>query len=150
LPPPSRPRPASNNYLTAQNYNIESYYRQQQLKQQQSKQTNQPQPQFTNQIYKNNNNGQIVRLPEVNANKNSAAALSPKYTTSYGYKYFEVLPIRQKSSNTGKKDIASVDYFGVSDKLQGKYNTKTKKYKAHEKAKYQPVNYVRHFNYSYI
>ena len=53
-------------------------------------------------------------------------ALSTKYVPNVGNKYAAVLP-------------PASGYY--ADKVQGKYNAKTKKYKAYEsKAKYVPLN----------
>lgn len=51
-------------------------------------------------------------------------ALAAQYVPGVGIKYTAIVPNKQ----------------------QGKYNAKTKKYKAYEKAKYAPWNYVRQYD----
>lgn len=53
-------------------------------------------------------------------------ALAAQYVPGVGIKYTAIAP--------------------NNNKLQGKYNAKTKKYKAYEKAKYAPWNYVRQYD----
>ncbi|TDG53224.1 hypothetical protein AWZ03_000039 [Drosophila navojoa] len=87
-------------------------------------------PNYNNQPPKYNNYGQLVD-PYSNGNAGarpatgtvSVPALAAQYVPGVGIKYTAIAP--------------------NNNKLQGKYNAKTKKYKAYEKAKYAPWNYLQ-------
>lgn len=79
-------------------------------------------PNYNNQPPKNNNYGQLATTP-FSGGVTSVSGLAAQYVPGVGTKYTAIL---------------------VPDKLQGKYNAKTKKYKAYEKAKYAyPWNYLQ-------
>lgn len=112
----------------------------------------------TNVNYNPNNNinyGTLVTAQNVNSyyqqQNQQVAALSPQYIPNVGTRYVAVIPNAAKATTT-KYPGASTNALspnGISDgyKLQGKYNAKTKKYKAYEKVKYVPHNYVRFYSY---
>ncbi|XP_037945244.1 homeobox protein 4 [Teleopsis dalmanni] len=125
LPPPSRPRPNNNNYY----FNSNTY-------------------------------GNIVAPSNANSYQqtsqtNQVSGLAPQYVPNVGLKYFAVVPNASSNNNNNNNKIngskatkyaSSVSANGLSsgyfgDKVQGKYNPKTKKYKAYEKVKYVPLNY---------
>uniref|UniRef100_A0A1A9WCY9 Uncharacterized protein n=1 Tax=Glossina brevipalpis TaxID=37001 RepID=A0A1A9WCY9_9MUSC len=87
-------------------------------------------------VNNNNNNkyGTLITPKSVYQNgittTSVVASLSPQYISNVGTRYTAVVP---KSSYNGYK-------------WQGKYNAKTKKYKAYEKVKYMPLNYYPMFN----
>lgn len=86
-------------------------------------------PNYNNQPPKNNNYGQLAATP-FSGGVTSVPGLAAQYVPGVGTKYTAIL---------------------VPDKLQGKYNAKTKKYKAYEKAKYAyPWNYVRQYEKRYV
>ena len=80
-------------------------------------------PNYNNLPPKGNNYGQLASN-SYSGGVTSVPGLAAQYVPGVGIKYTAI----------------------VSDKLQGKYNAKTKKYKAYEKAKYAyPWNYVRQY-----
>ena len=91
-------------------------------------------PQNANNYFQQNNNS-----PQV-------ASLSPQYIPNVGTKYVAVVPkiTNIKSASAASNSLSPDDKTAY--KTQGKYNVKTKKYKAYEKVKYVPVNYVRLYN----
>ncbi|XP_046807797.1 3-phosphoinositide-dependent protein kinase B isoform X1 [Lucilia cuprina] len=130
-PPPSRPKQRLNTNI---NYNLNS----------------------------NNNYGSLVTPQNANSyyqqnnNSPSVASLSPQYIPNVGTRYVAVVPTT--STTTTKSSFATNKYAQTSSsanalspddktsyKLQGKYNVKTKKYKAYEKVKYVPLNYYSTF-----
>ncbi|KAH8275003.1 hypothetical protein KR018_009604, partial [Drosophila ironensis] len=79
-------------------------------------------PNYNNQPPVNNNYGQLATTP-YSGGASSVPGLAAQYVPGVGTKYTAIL---------------------VADKLQGKYNAKTKKYKAYEKAKFAyPWNYLQ-------
>lgn len=124
LPPPSRPRPATNNYLmsgkpSAMQSQKGFYY------------------------------GKIITPNDINSyfsNDNTyvVPSLSPKYIPNIGFKYSAVIQATH-GKNYYKKGLnsdSSMYYSTKLDKVHGKYNPKTKKYKAYQKIKYVPKVYV--------
>lgn len=117
LPPPSRPRPATDNYLRAplplpQTYQYQS-----------------PQPTFGQFVSQHPNNLQ-------NDGYRSVPTLAVQYVPNSGVKYHALAPSSGKVYYS--KDFGNG--YDKPNKLNGKYNPKLKKHKAYEKAKY--VNYV--------
>ncbi|XP_017080430.1 proline-rich receptor-like protein kinase PERK1 [Drosophila eugracilis] len=79
-------------------------------------------PNYNNQPPKGNNYGQLVSS-SYSGGVTSVPGLAAQYVPGVGIKYTAI---------------------AMPDKLQGKYNAKTKKYKAYEKAKYAyPWNYLQ-------
>ncbi|KAH8349871.1 hypothetical protein KR084_008405, partial [Drosophila pseudotakahashii] len=82
-------------------------------------------PNYNNQPPKGNNNnyGQLAPSSAFSGGVTSVPGLAAQYVPGQGIKYTAIV---------------------MGDKLQGKYNAKTKKYKAYEKAKYAyPWNYLQ-------
>ncbi|XP_065359868.1 rhoGEF domain-containing protein gxcI [Calliphora vicina] len=103
-------------------------------------------PQNANTYYQQNNN-----------NSPQVASLSPQYIPNVGTRYVAVVPTSTTTTTSTKSSAAANKYAQPSSanalspddktsyKLQGKYNVKTKKYKAYEKVKYVPLNYYSPF-----
>lgn len=142
LPPPSRPKPATDNYARAPistQQQQETYYKQQQ-QQQNYGQLITKHPNNNN----NNNNIYYKRVP----------SLAVQYIPNFGFKYNAIVPSPSSSTLSGKSyylkenDIYDGKFNG---KLNGKYNAKLKKYKAYEKIKYFPqIYYTTPVDYDYF
>ncbi|XP_030372972.1 uncharacterized protein LOC115622963 isoform X2 [Scaptodrosophila lebanonensis] len=85
------------------------------------------------------NYGTILAPQQAQSQGYNTGALSAQYVPGVGLKYTAVVGKATSATPTGY-------YAGITDKLQGKYNAKTKKYKAYEKVKYTPLNYVRSYD----
>lgn len=143
LPPPSRPRLPTNNYLTSDrrpvtqdNYHL--YNKQHNY----SGQLLPPMPNAAN-FYQNGNG--IGNAPTA-----TVAGLAPKYVPNVGFKYFAIVPNNNNYNNNN--GYSNNNYYNNNnnnnDKVQGKYNAKTKKYKAFEKVKYVPPNYYPFYEFA--
>ncbi|XP_067645464.1 putative mediator of RNA polymerase II transcription subunit 15 [Eurosta solidaginis] len=123
LPPPSRPRPNGYNFPTA--WQKPSHY-------------------YGN-LLLNSNKNTFFQQGNTNLGTGSLAA---KYIPNVGIRYTAVVApqiIKNKSSTNNNNYVNSgSNYYGYEKKLHGKYNEKTKKYKAYEKVKYVPQNYFPH------
>ncbi|XP_055847185.1 uncharacterized protein LOC129912786 [Episyrphus balteatus] len=116
LPPPSRPKPATNNYKTSK-------------------------PITGHQKPREFVFGKVIPPEYVNSyltHTQTVSAFSPQYIPNYGFKYHSIVPQSQKTYYTKHTDFF---YNDKLNKFNGKYNAKTKKYKAYEKSKYNPSVY---------
>lgn len=118
LPPPSRPKPATNNY----------------------KQSSRPivgQQKSREFVF-----GKVISPDYINSffpHSSTVSAFSPQFIPNYGFRYHAIVPENQKTYYTKHSDFF---YNNKFDKFNGKYNAKTKKYKAFEKIKYNPNIYT--------
>ncbi|KAM7357105.1 GV1 [Cochliomyia hominivorax] len=124
-PPPSRPKQRLN---TNVNYNLSD---------------------------NNKNYGTIItpyqQINNYNNNLPQVGSLATQYLPNVGNRYVAIIPpttVATKSSSTINYKYpqpSATNALSPDDKnsykLQGKYNLKTKKYKAYEKVKYVPLNY---------
>lgn len=112
LPPPSRPKPATNNY----------------------KQSSKPiigQQKPREFVF-----GKIISPDYINSffpQSSTVSAFSPQFIPNYGFKYHAIVPESEKTYYTKHSDYF---YNNKYDKYNGKYNGKAKKYKPYEKVKY--------------
>lgn len=117
LPPPSRPKPATNNYKTSR-------------------------PVTGHQKPREFVFGKVISPDYINSffpHSSSVSGFSTQFIPNYGFKYHAIVPANQKTYYTKHSDFFfNNDKF---DKYNGKYNAKTKKYKAYEKSKYNPSVY---------
>lgn len=88
-------------------------------------------------------------------------SLAAKYVPNVGIRYTAVVASSSSYDNNSNnnnnnyyknqqvnRNNGAGNYFDVNNKLPGKYyNAKTKKFKAYEKVKYVPQNYVRIYYY---
>ncbi|CAD7080738.1 unnamed protein product [Hermetia illucens] len=113
LPPPSRPRPATDNYARASPAELQKMNLQYQS----------PKSHY----------GQFVN--NLNSIQNGVPTLGVQYIPNKGLKYFALAP------SSGKVYYSKdVDGFDKYNKLNGKYNAKLKKHKAYEKVKHVKYN----------
>ncbi|XP_053953069.1 uncharacterized protein LOC128859936 [Anastrepha ludens] len=112
LPPPSRPRTTGNNFANLGQRPLHYH-------------------------------GNLLLPSDVNVQGNTnsgGGSLAAKYIPNVGIRYTAVVA---PSSNNNQVNLnnGGNNYFGIDNKLHGKYNEKTKKYKAYEKVKYVPQRY---------
>ncbi|XP_055912983.1 uncharacterized protein LOC129946725 [Eupeodes corollae] len=119
LPPPSRPKPETNNYKTSSSQPIAGHQKPREF------------------VF-----GKVISPDYINSffpHSQTVSAFSPQFIPNYGFKYHAIVPSTQKTYYTKNTDLYYNDKF---NKFNGKYNVKTKKYKAFEKAaKYNPSVY---------
>ncbi|XP_036336200.1 uncharacterized protein LOC118746458 [Rhagoletis pomonella] len=115
LPPPSRPRTTGNNFANSGQRPLHYY-------------GNLLLPSNVNAFYQ-----------EVNTNV-GGGSLAAKHIPNVGIRYTAVVA-PTSNNNQFNRNNGGNNYFSVDNKLHGKYNEKTKKYKVYEKVKYVPQNY---------
>jgi hypothetical protein len=120
MPPPSRPR-SNDLYDSDYKYNKWQAYKQQQLEEQQQRQ-----------VY-----GKILSDNSFEATQNIVPSLSVKYYPNYGFRYFAVVPEKQYYLKTN--DLSNSGKYDKYDKWNGKFNQKTKSYKAYDYVKVKPT-----------
>ncbi|XP_059219098.1 uncharacterized protein LOC106089431 [Stomoxys calcitrans] len=115
LPPPSRPKQPLNNNVNTNKYGTLIT------------------PQNSPAYYQSQNNS-----PQ------QVAGLAPQYVPNVGTRYVAVVPKATKYPAPANTLSPTVDTLAANGyKVQGKYNAKTKKYKAYENVKYVPLNYYK-------